>query len=123
MEDKVTLDTPIRDLNVSVRLKNTLMHGEPVFYWPTPPHVRDYIDRPDHELMRISNFGRKSLREWHRITAHLRPGYSEAIAEKNEEYAALKKARSTLNQIGGLHKQLARLYTDLADIVLPITMK
>lgn len=123
MADKITLDTPIKDLEVSVRLKNTLLHGEPVFYWLTPPHVRDYIECPDHELMRISNFGRKSLREWHRITAHLRPGYTEVIAEKDEEYAALKKARSTLNQIGGLHKQLSRLYADLADIVLPLTAK
>lgn len=123
MVDDVTLDTLIRDLEVSIRLKNTLQNGGRVFHWPTPPRVRDYIDVPDHELMRISNFGRKSLREWHRVTAHLRPGYTEAIAEKDEEYAALKKARSTLNQIGGLHKQLARLYADLADIVLPVTMK
>ena len=123
MADEVTLDTPIKDLNVSVRLKNTLMSGEPPFYWPQPPLVRDYINRPDHELMRISNFGHKSLREWHRITAHLRSGYTEVVAEKYEEYAALKKARSTLNQIAGLHKQLARLHADLADIVLPVTMK
>lgn len=123
MVDDVTLDTLIRDLEAPIRLKNALHNGGRAFDWPTPTRVRDYIDVPDHELMRISNFGRKSLREWHRITAHLRPGYTETIAEKDEEYAALKKARSTLNQIGGLHKQLARLYADLADIVLPVTMK
>lgn len=123
MEDKVTLDTPIRNLEASVRLIHTLLNGAPFRHWEREVFVRDYIDTPDHELMRISNFGRKSLREWHRITAHLRPGYTEAIAEKEEEYAALKKARSTLNQISGLHKQLSRLYADLADIVLPVTMK
>jgi hypothetical protein len=38
----------------------------------------------------------------------------------SDELRALRKLRATLNHIGGAHKNLARLYGDLAEIVLPL---
>jgi DNA-directed RNA polymerase alpha subunit len=124
MVDEVTRETRIKDLGASVRLVNSLASGYPLFFFgKRDATVGDYVDLPDKTIMRVSNFGRKSLRDWKRLTAHLREEYTledrEQSVEQHEEYHALKKLRATLNTIGGVHKNLARLYGELAEIVLP----
>lgn len=124
MAGEVTRETRIKDLDATVRLVNALANGVPLFFFgKRDATVGDYIDLPDETMMRIAHFGRKSLRDWKRLTAHLREGYTledrEQSVEQHEEYHALKKLRATLNTIGGVHKNLARLYGELAEIVLP----
>lgn len=124
MAGEVTRETRIKDLDAPVRMVNALANGVPLFFFgKRDATVGDYIDLPDETMMRIAHFGRKSLRDWKRLTAHLREGYTledrEQSVEQHEEYHALKKLRATLNTIGGVHKNLARLYGELAEIVLP----
>lgn len=121
MAGKITLDMRIKDLDVSERLKNAMNSGYPKFFFPDDALVRDYIHVSDNDLLRIQNFGRKSLVEWKRVTAPLRDGYSIDKEEESAEYEALKKIRATLNHISGAHKNLARLYEELANTVLPVT--
>lgn len=121
MVDKITLDTRIKDLDASERMKNAMNSGYPKFFFPGDALVRDYIHASDQDLLRIHNFGRKSLVEWKRVSAPLRDDYTREMEEQSAEYDALKKARATLNHISGAHKNLARLYEELANIVLPVT--
>lgn len=121
MVDKITLDTRIKDLDASERMKNAMNGGYPKFFFPGDALVRDYIHASDQDLLRIHNFGRKSLAEWKRVSAPLRDDYTREMEEQSAEYDALKKARATLNHISGAHKNLARLYEELANIVLPVT--
>jgi hypothetical protein len=120
MADEVTRDTLIKDLKAPVRVINALLNA-----YPLPEGlnrsltVGDVLDVSDLELIRVPNFGRFSLSEWKRLTAHLREGYTEAGGELSEEYIALRRVRSILNTVGGAHKNLARLYEELAEIVLP----
>lgn len=127
MEVKVTRDTLIKHLEAPVRMMNAMRNGNPLFFFGRrDATVGDYIDLPDETLMRIHNFGRKSLRDWKRMTAHLKKDYKaeeilrEVYEEVPEELRALRKLRATLNHIGGAHKNLARLYGELAEIVLPL---
>jgi hypothetical protein len=127
MEDEVTRDTLIKHLEAPIRLMNAMCNGNPLFFFgKRDATVGDYIDLPDETLMRIKNFGRKSLRDWKSLTFHLRKDYKvEKIFEDvskdiSDELRALRKLRATLNHIGGAHKNLARLYGELAEIVLPL---
>jgi hypothetical protein len=127
MEDEVTRDTLIKHLEAPIRLMNAMCNGNPLFFFgKRDATVGDYIDLPDETLMRIKNFGRKSLRDWKSLTFHLRKDYKvEKIFEDvskdiSDELRALRKLRATLNHIGGTHKNLARLYGELAEIVLPL---
>lgn len=119
MVGKVTLDMRIKDLDLSVRTMNAMNSGYPKFFFPGDALVRDYINVSDRDLLRIANFGRKSLAEWKRVTAPLRDDYNREMDERDAGFEALKKARATLNHISGAHKNLARLYEELADLVLP----
>lgn len=127
MADEVTRDTLIKDLDGPIRLVNAMRNGNPLFFFgKRDAVVGDYIDLPDETLMRLQHFGRKSLRDWKRLTSHLRKDYkAEMIFEDvskdiSDELRALRKLRATLNHIGGAHKNLARLYGELAEIVLPL---
>jgi hypothetical protein len=128
MEDEVTRGTLIKHLEAPIRLMNAMCNGNPLFFFgKRDATVGDYIDLPDETLMRIHNFGRKSLRDWKRMTAHLGKDYNPDLilsrdVSKNisDELRALRKLRATINHIGGAHKNLARLYGELAEIVLPL---
>lgn len=127
MEDEVTRDTLIQDLEAPIRLINAMRNGNPLFFFGRrDATVGDYIDLPDEALMRIHNFGRKSLRDWKSLTFHLRKDYKvekvfkDVSNDISDELRALRKLRATLNHIGGAHKNLARLYGELAEIVLPL---
>lgn len=119
MEDKkVTRDTPIDHLEIGVRLYNCLTtEKKHVRLQSDPATVGDFIDMPDHELMRIPNFGRKTLREWHEETAHLR---GDDVPD-NEEYVAevklLRGITAQIRMIGANHKATGTLYSKLADLI------
>ena len=120
MADEVTRETLIKDLKTSVRVIHALLNAYPL---PGGRNrsltVGDVLDVSDIELVRLPNFGRVSLAEWKRLTAHLRGEYTEADRDLSEEYITLRRVRSILNTVGGAHKNLARLYEELAEIVLP----
>jgi hypothetical protein len=128
MVDEVTRDTLIKDLDGPIRLVNAMRNGNPLFFFgKRDAVVGDYIDLPDETLMRLQHFGRKSLRDWKRLTAHLGKDYNpdliisrDVSKDISDELRALRKLRATLNHIGGAHKNLARLYGELAEIVLPL---
>ena len=68
VDREITRDTLIEDLEISVRLHHCLTTE-----WDYPRNAKrpatvgDFINAHDHELMRIPNFGRKSLVEWRKI--------------------------------------------------------
>jgi DNA-directed RNA polymerase alpha subunit len=117
MASEVTRETRIRDLGASVRLKNVLCNIAKPYNRDTT--VGDILGIPDHLLLREPNFGKVSLNEWKRLTAHLQEGFTEKKEEEGEAYLALKKARVALSSISIAHRNLAGLYAQLADIVLP----
>jgi len=122
MEDrKITRDTLIDDLELSVRLHHCLIND-----WDYPRNAKrpatvgDFIDVPDHELMRIPNFGRKSLVEWREIVWAVENPDNPAKEEQMAEYKALKNIRATINQIAATHRALATHYNKLTDIIAPL---
>ena len=127
MVGEITLNTLIKNLEAPLRLVNALNSGFPIlFFGRRCATVGDYIDMPDEMLCRIRGIGRKSLRDWKRLTSHLRDDYQtmeipkDVSKDVSDELRDLRKLRATLNHIGGAHKNLARLYGDLAEIVLPL---
>ena len=122
MEDKkITRDTLIDDLELSVRLHHCLINEKKYSRSQAEPAtVGDFIDVPDHELMRIPNFGRKSLAEWRKIVWAVENPDNPAIEEKMAEYKALKDIRAVINQIAATHRTLATHYNKLTDIIAPL---
>jgi hypothetical protein len=127
MAGEITRDTLIKNLDAPLRMVNALSSGFPLlFFGRRCATVGDYVDMPDEMLYRVRGMGRKSLRDWKRLTAHLRDDYQtmeipkDVSKDVSDELRALRKLRATLNHIGGAHKNLARLYGDLAEIVLPL---
>ena len=118
---KITRDTLIDDLELSVRLHHCLIN-EQKYSRPQagPATVGDFIDAPDHELMRIPNFGRKSLVEWRKIVWAVENPDSPALEEEIAEYRALKETRAIINRIAATHRMLATHYNKLADIITPL---
>ena len=98
-KQEVTLDTPLNEMHLSVRLANCLM-GQRYHFGidKKMPVVRDYINIPDAELLRMPNFGMRSLRLWHELTDHLRPKRSRG---------------SILLGIALHHSKLHTLYSEL----------
>lgn len=122
MEDrKITRDTLIDDLEISVRLHHCLINEKKYSRLQSEPAtVGDFIDAHDHELMRIPNFGRKSLVEWRAIVWAVENPDNPAVEEQMAEYKALKEIRATINQIAATHRTLATHYNKLTDIIAPI---
>jgi DNA-directed RNA polymerase alpha subunit len=118
MADKITRETPIAELTASDRLKNRLRRlANTHFERGKVPTVKQFLSLSDTELMKLPDFGLISLKEWKELTAHLREDYYEK--ESNAEYRALKKIRTSIKTISGVHRNLARLYEELAEIILP----
>ena len=141
MEVSVTGDTLIEDLQISTRLQNCLFNkyadlkGIPHdqyyrHYRPEnnlglpPPKVKDFAHLTDAELLRHPNLGRRSLREWNELTAHLRRYYSYPDNDDvpdNEEYLAEVKLllgiTKQIRLIAGNHKATGTLYSKLADLI------
>ena len=77
MEVRITGETPIENLEISVRLQNCLFNmyaelkGKPrdEYYRPErnlglpPPKVKDFAFLSEAELLRYPNLGRKSCKE------------------------------------------------------------
>jgi hypothetical protein len=118
---KITRDTLISELEISVRLQYSLIND-----WNRPQNpkrpatVGDFIDVPSHELLRIPNLGRKSLTEWRNIVWAVENPDSPVIEEQRAEYEALKNIRATINQIAATHRKLATHYSNLADVIAPL---
>lgn len=118
---KITRDTLIDDLSLSLRLHHCLINDWAYAENPKrPPTVGDFIDKADHELMRIPNFGRKSLSEWKKIVWAVDNPDAPPLDEVSAEYKALREIRATINQIAATHRALATHYNKLADIISPL---
>jgi hypothetical protein len=119
---KITRDTLISDLEISVRLHHCLINDwdDPRNPIKRPATVGDYIDVSGHELLRIPNFGRKSLIEWRLIVWAVENPDSPVIEENIAEYEALKEIRATINRIAATHNSLATYYKKLADVITPL---
>lgn len=130
---KITRDTLISDLEISVRLQKCLFnmyaeqHGKsydpcrPTQNLGLPPHkVKDFAFLTDAELLRCPNLGRKSLREWKDIVWAVENPDSPIMEENIAEYEALKEIRATINRIAATHNSLATYYKKLADVIPPL---
>ena len=133
MEVRITGETPIEDLELSVRLQNCLFiiyaeqKGKPYdIYKPKqnlglpPPKVKDFAFLTDTELLRRPNFGRKSLREWKDILLVTQDPYDPAVEEELAGRKAIKDLRYLLEAVAAGHKLLARNYEKIADIITPL---
>ena len=116
---KITRDTLISDLEVSVRLHDCLMNDWDNPRNPTkrPATVGEYIDVSGDELLRIPNFGHKALAEWRNIVWRVENPDSPIIEENIAEYEALKEIRATINRIAATHISLSTYYKKLADVL------
>ena len=119
MEDeKITRDTLIDHLEIGVRLHHCLVNEKKHFWLKADPAtVGDFIDMPDHELMRIPNFGRKTLNEWREVTAHLRGDCVPANEEHLAEVKLLREITARIRMIGANHKATGTQYSKLADLI------
>ena len=133
MEVRITGETPIENLEISVRLQNCLfnmyaeMKGKPSHtYSPEknlglpPPKVKDFAFLSEAELLRYPNLGRKSLREWKDILLVTQDPYDPAVEEEMAGRKAIKELRYLLEAIAAGHRSLARNYEKIADIITPL---
>jgi hypothetical protein len=133
MEVRITGETPIEDLEISVRLQNCLLNiyaeqkgrrYDP--YRPeknlglSPPKVKDFVSITEAELLRYPNFGRKSLREWKDILLVTQDPYDPAVEEELAGRKAIKDLRYLLEAIAAGHRSLARNYEKISDIITPL---
>jgi DNA-directed RNA polymerase alpha subunit len=124
MTAEITLDTPLKDLEMSVRLRNALLNEYIRLYGPLggrTPTIRNFVHLSDSELMRIPNLGRWSLREWNVVVDRATGSRNLIVEEKEAEEHALKKIRAHLNNIAGAHTMLATHYKKLAGIISPLS--
>jgi hypothetical protein len=121
MADRITRDTLLGNLDISIRLHNCLIN-EKKHYWgrDDPATVGDFMGMADHELMRIPNFGRKSLAEWKKIVWAVDNPDAPPLDEVSAEYKALREMRAIINQIAASHRALATHYNKLSDIISPL---
>lgn len=120
-DEKITRDTLIDDLEVGVRLHHCLINEWDQPKNPKrPPTVGDFIGKADHELLRIPNFGRKSLAEWRKIEWAVDNPDAPPFDEVSAEYKALREIRAIINQIAASHRALATHYNKMADIISPM---
>ena len=94
---KITRDTLISDLEISVRLQYGLIND-----WDRPQNpkrpatVGDFIDLPSHEFLRIPNLGRKSLIEWRNIVWAVENPDSPIIEENIVHFKSFTSLVSSL---------------------------
>lgn len=141
MTIKITRDTLIKDLEASTRLRFSFINakhfagihtisgffrdlGEKHNWDPNEPAtVGDFMDASEAELLRIPNFGRKSLSDWKKIVRLVENPDDPEVEEKIAEHKALTEIRATLKHIAGAHKALATHYVRLADIIAPLAQE
>lgn len=70
----ITPETPIEDLNLSIRVRNALQNDQ--IYT-----VGQLMKIDDRRLMRIPNFGRKSLKEVHEVVNQVKPAETSVPAQ------------------------------------------
>jgi len=130
---RINGETPIEDLELSIRLQNCLFNiyaeqkGKPYgTYRPKqdlglpPPKVKDFAFLTEAELLGRPNFGRKSLREWKDILLVAQDPYDPAVEEELAGRKAIKDLRYLLEAIAAEHKSLARNYEKISDIITPL---
>ncbi len=133
MEVRITGETLIENLEISVRLQNCLFNmyaeqkGKPNHtYRPEkdlglpPPRVKDFAFLSEAELLRYPNLGRKSLREWKDILLVTQDPYDPAVEEELAGRKAIKELRYLLEAIASEHRSLARNYEKIADVITPL---
>jgi len=119
---RTTPETLVNDLEASVRLRNCLVNegGYLISQGKIndgPAKVKHFLGVSDAELLRTPNFGRKSLKEWHEMTAHLRSDFIWDNGDHLAELKLIKGITSQIRMIAASHKSTGTLYTKLADII------
>lgn len=122
MEVKVTPETFIYELEATVRLAHCFRNEydylkERKSFEDVNAKVKHFLGMADAELLRIPNFGRKTLNEWREMTAHLEDGGTPCNEEYLAEVKLLRGITSQIRMIGANHKATGTLYSKLADLI------
>jgi hypothetical protein len=122
MAGKVTRETLIKDLEASVRLTHSFKNEYGYIMdrgaiEDGNPRVKHFLGLADHELLRIPNFGRKTLIEWRELTSHLRGDDAPDNEEHLAELKLLRGITAQIRLIAGNHKATGTLYSKLADLI------
>ena len=122
-EYTTTRETLIQDLDIPERLRLCLLRE-----WgyvrgkSSSPTVGDFIDTPDHQLLRFTGFGHKTLNAWKEVVRRVENPYDPKVEEELAEYKALKEICVRINQIAAMHKSIATHYNKLAEVIAPHTL-
>ena len=120
---KPTNETPVSDLELSVRTANCLyniyrdINGwepfEPNGTLP-PPRIKDLRHMRDEEMLRTPNFGRSSLAEWKHILWLVdEPEGTNA----SSEYHAFQELKDTLTRIDRARNELGNFVRRARELV------
>ncbi len=119
---KITNDTLIDELEMSVRLTSCLnyFHREANGWEPHEPEgtlppakIGDFRHLSDAQLLRLPNFGRKSLKEWNDIIWQVdNPGMPYSEDEK-----ALRTLARHFRELSRLHRQISEVNIQLATLI------
>lgn len=125
MENKVTPETFINELEASLRLANCFKNEydylkELNSFEDRNAKVKHFLGIPDNQLLRMPNFGRKTLNEWREMTAHLKDGGTPYDEECLAEVKLLREITSQIRMIAANHKATGTLYSKLADFIANI---
>ena len=125
MTGKITEETPIDALGLSERLRNCLfnMYAEvkkvsyrevrnPLNGLP-PPKIKDFMHFTEAEMLRWSNFGRKSLAEWNGIICQI----DNSGVPYDEGERALRTLAKQFQELSRLHAKLSTTNNEIAKLI------
>lgn len=121
-QKQMTDETLIQDLDLSVRTTNCLytIYREANGWEPyepqgslPPPKIGDFRHLKDFDLLRLPNFGRKSLNEWKDILWQV----DNPEVPYTQEEKALRSLAKHFRELSRLHSQMAETNAHIATLI------
>jgi RNA polymerase alpha subunit len=117
LPEEERLAIPLRDLSLTVRLKNCLIHGNSF------DTIRDIYTQTERELLRTPNFGKTSLVELRELLSELKlpplqEDYSEQMPSGNGQQPAFNPTSSALGMLDHIMRRLDQIEAKLDQALL-----